>query len=181
MSTRRADPLPRLSGRVTLRRLCAGDLAAFQEYRHDAELGRYQGWSPMTDAEARAFLTQMSDAPLFAPGAWSQLGISASTEPRLIGDIGLFLAADSRHVEIGFTLSRRYQGQGLATVAVRAAIALALELTAADRVLGITDARNHASIRLLERAGLRRMETKATVFRGEPCVEHVYQLSRGDG
>jgi aminoglycoside 6'-N-acetyltransferase len=84
-------------------------------------------------------------------------------------------------VEIGFTLSRRYQGQGLATVAVRAAIALALELTAADRVLGITDARNHASIRLLERVGLRRAETKATVFRGEPCVEHVYPLSRGDG
>jgi aminoglycoside 6'-N-acetyltransferase len=153
MSTLRADPLPRLSGRVTLRRLCAGDLAAFQEYRHDAELGRYQGWSPMTDAEARAFLTEMSDAPLFAPGAWSQLGISESTEPRLIGDIGLFLAADSRHVEIGFTLSRRYQGQGLATAAVR----------------------------LLERVGLRRAETKATVFRGEPCVEHVYQLSRGDG
>lgn len=181
MNARSADPIPHLSGRVTLRRLCAGDLAAFQAYRHDPELGRYQGWSPMNDAEATAFLTEMSSAPLFAPGAWSQLGISESTEPSLIGDLGLFLAADSRHVEIGFTLSRRHQGQGLATLAVRAAIALAFEHTAADRVLGITDARNHASIRLLERAGLHRVETKATIFRGEPCLEHVYQLSRGEG
>lgn len=181
MNALRVDPLPHHSGRITLRRLCAGDLAAFQAYRHDPELGRYQGWSPMTDAEATAFLTAMSGAPLFAPGQWSQLAISESTGPGLIGDIGLFLAADSRHVEIGFTLSRRHQGQGLATVAVRAAIALAFEHTTAERVLGITDARNHASIRLLERVGLHRVETQATVFRGEPCREHVYQLSRGEG
>jgi hypothetical protein len=41
-----------------LRRLATADLAAFQAYRTDAALGRYQGWSPMTDAEARAFLEE---------------------------------------------------------------------------------------------------------------------------
>jgi hypothetical protein len=31
---------------------------------------------------------------------------------------------------------------------------------------------------LLERVGLRRVDTVATVFRGQPCLEHVYAISR---
>ena len=42
-----------------LRRLGVGDLAAFQAYRLDPELGRYQGWSPMSPAEATDFLSAM--------------------------------------------------------------------------------------------------------------------------
>jgi len=75
---------------VTLRRLAVADLAAFQAYRRDPELGRYQGWSPMPDAEAAVFLSEMSRAPIFFPGSWSQLGITEPPDPSLIGDIGLF-------------------------------------------------------------------------------------------
>ena len=39
-----------------------------------------------------------------------------------------------------------------------------------------TDSRNDASIRLLERSGFKRQETRDAVFRGEPCTEHVYVL-----
>ena len=51
-----------------LRRLRAEDLAAFQAYRAIPELGRYQGWTPQSDADAATFLANMAQAPMFTPG-----------------------------------------------------------------------------------------------------------------
>ena len=47
--------------------------------------------------------------------------------------------------------------------------------------LGITDARNLASLRLLERLGFAPRETRSTVFKGEPCVEVVCVLESPSG
>ncbi len=174
------DILPRLGTGCTLRRLSCHDLAAFQAYRHDTELGRYQGWLPMSDAEASSFLSQMGSASLLRPGTWSQIGIAESDSQRLIGDIGLFLAEDGGHAEIGFTLERSAQGRGVATAAVREAIKLTFESSGVERVLGITDARNLSSVRLLERVGMRRIATNNTIFRSEPCIEYTYAVTRDD-
>jgi aminoglycoside 6'-N-acetyltransferase len=174
-------PLPRLAGQVTLRRLAPEDLAAFQAYRGDPELGRYQGWTPMPDAEAQVFLAQMHAAGPLHPGAWFQLGIADGQSLQLIGDIGLLLSADGSSVEIGYTLARSAQGRGLATLAVREAVALVFECSAASQVLATTDARNGASIRLLERIGMQRAEESTALFRGEPCVEITYAIARPFG
>ena len=112
---------------------------------------------------------------------WSQIGIAKSDDDSLIGDIGLLLAHDGTYAEIGFTLRRQSQGQGIATIVVREAINLVFELTEAERIVGITDARNLSSIRLLERVGMRKIESANAVFRGEPCVEYTYALSRQAG
>ncbi len=96
----------------------------------------------------------------------------------LIGDIGLLLANDGKHVEIGFTLRRQSQGQGVCTIAVREAINLVFAHTQAERVLGITDARNLSSIRLLERVGMRKTKSSSALFGNEPCIEHTYAVSR---
>jgi RimJ/RimL family protein N-acetyltransferase len=173
-----ADPLPRLANGVVLRRLAVSDLPAFQAYRHDTALGQYQAWSATSDVGASSFLTEMSTAALFRPGMWSQIGIADSGSLALIGDIGLLLASDGRHAEVGFTLRRQSQGHGFATTAVREAIKLVFEHTKAERVLGITDTRNLQSIRLLERVGMRRAESRSAMFRGQLCVEHIYAVSR---
>ena len=174
----RVEPLPRFRNGVVLRRLSAADLAAFQAYRQDVLLGRYQGWGPTTDAEATLFLTQMNTAPLLEPGVWTQIGIAGSGDGALIGDIGLLLAADGQQATIGFTLRRESQGNGIATHAVLEAMNLVFEHTEARTVIAVTDARNVPSIRLLERVGMHRMATGAAWFRGEACVEHTYALSR---
>ena len=170
--------LPRFGNGFVLRRLGVEDLADFQAYRHDPELGRYQGWSPMSDEQATAFLSEMNRAPLLDPGAWSQLAIAAPEGRPLIGDIGLFLSADALCAEIGFTLARHAQGRGVATAAVREAIDLVFAARAVDRVVAITDARNTASVQLLERVGLRRTKSRQALFRGEACIEHVYAVGR---
>ena len=172
------DPLPRRVDDVVLRRLAPSDLSAFQEYRSDPELARYQGWKAKSDAEAGAFLAEMSAAPLLQPGKWSQIAIAEAGGPGLLGDIGLFLAEDGREAEIGFTLKRDRQGRGIATAAVREAIALAFERTNVERVVGITDARNLASIRLLQRVGMGMVESRDAKAGDGPCVEHVYAIAR---
>ena len=169
-----ADHLPRSGGGFVLRRLTVADLSAFQAYRGDAELGCYQGWRPMLDADAVAFLAEMHAAPFPRRGDWTQIAIARPDDGGLIGDIGIYFAEDGQHSEIGFTLSRPAQGRGIATSAVRDAIALIFSVSDVARVIAVTDARNVPSIRLLERVGMLRVHTREAVFRGEPCLEHTY-------
>lgn len=173
-------PLP-LGTAGQLRRLREADLADFQAYRALPELGRYQGWSVMTDAEARAFLAEMQAATCFEPGRWHQLGIADAGGERLLGDIGLHLSDDASTGELGFTLAPAAQGQGLATAAAAAALGLLWARTPAQRVMGVTDARNAPSIRLLQRLGFTRVAVRDTVFRGEPCTEWDFVLARPAG
>jgi aminoglycoside 6'-N-acetyltransferase len=172
--------LPRAFPGGLLRRMRTSDLAAFQAYRSIPELGRFQGWSPMSGTEALSFLGEMCNAQLFTAGDWVQLAIADHEDGHLIGDIGIFVSADGQTGEIGFTLAPAAQGRGIATAAVRQALQLLFDITRVKQVLGITDRRNVRSIRLLERVGFRHCESRSTVFRGEPCVEDVYALSRDD-
>jgi aminoglycoside 6'-N-acetyltransferase len=133
----------------------------------------------MSDTQALSFLAEMSEARLFIPGDWVQLGIAEREADQLIGDIGIFVSADGFNGEIGFTLAPAAQGRGIATAAVRQALQLLFSITRVARVLGITD-RNVRSIRLLERLGFRQLESRSAVFCGEPCVEVVYVLPRND-
>jgi aminoglycoside 6'-N-acetyltransferase len=135
----------------------------------------------MPDAEARAFLARMHTVGPLQPGFWFQLGIADAQDMQLIGDIGLLLSADGSSAEIGYTLARSAQGRGLATLAVREAVALVFECSEASQVLATTDARNRPSIRLLERIGMQRVEDRDAVFRGEPCVEITYAIARPQG
>lgn len=163
-----------------LRRMSPADLVAFQTYRAIPELGIYQGWSLMSDTEALDFLTEMQTARLFETGSWVQLGIAEADSDLLIGDIGLYLSEDGCTGEVGFTLRSASQGRGIATLAVKEALRLFCATTRVKQVVGITDALNLASIRLLTRLGFRLAETREAVFKGQPCVEHIYLLEVGD-
>lgn len=168
------DSLPVATSRTVLRRLSPSDLRDFQAYRTDPVVAAYQGWTAMADVSATAFLAQMNSSPLFVPGQWFQLGI-ASKVGELVGDIGICLhAREPTHAEIGFSLSARWQGQGLATEAVDAARRFVCLHGGVLRLKGITDTRNQPSISLLERLGFHLRQTESAVFRGEPCREHHY-------
>jgi RimJ/RimL family protein N-acetyltransferase len=179
MTTGAADPLPRESSRIVLRRLAPSDLERFQAYRADPETGRYQGWQPLPDVAAARFIAQMHAAPFGIAGEWFQLGIAERDTGALIGDIGVCVRMDPQpHAEIGFTLAAAARGRGLATEAVRLVVDLLFEHTGVERIVAVTDARNGPSISLLERVGMRLHATAAALFRDEPCQEHLYVLDR---
>jgi RimJ/RimL family protein N-acetyltransferase len=174
----RLDPLPRWTERLTLRRLNAGDLPAFQAYRLDPLVGQYQGWSPMSDDEALSFLNDMNAATALAPGEWFQIGIADRQSNTLIGDIGVCVSGDRREAEIGFTLGRSHQGQGLAGEAVREAIAMIFDATDVQRVFAVTDARNGRARKLVSSLGMTQLRTQESIFRGETITEHTFALTR---
>ena len=164
-------------GRV--RRLRCSDRRAFQAYRSEAELGRYQGWEPMSEQGAFDFLYGMSLVRGFRRGDWIQLGIAEAGTDWLIGDIGMYWSEGGSYGEGGDTLRTSSQGRGLATAAVRAVIELFFGQTEARWVQAVTDERNVASVRLLERLGFVHLATRAARFRGQPCVDLEYRLERG--
>lgn len=179
-SLREARGLPCEAERVRLRRLSPRDLARFQGYRSDPEVGRYQGWQATSEKEAARFLAEMHEAALGAPGEWVQLGIADRESDQLVGDIGLKRSSSAPEaVELGFSLAREAQGKGLAAEALRLLFATVLPALEITRVIAIADTRNTASIRLLERLGMTRTATHEALFRGEPCQEAHFSLSLG--
>jgi RimJ/RimL family protein N-acetyltransferase len=140
-------------------------------------VSRYQGWEPQSDQEASHFISAMSGVSLFPRGEWMQLGIADRGTNALIGDLGICITADGEKAEIGFTIAPAAQGQGLGSEAVGAAIGLVFEHTLVAQIFAVTDARNLPSVRLLERVGMRRIETVAAFFRGEACTEIIYAIS----
>jgi RimJ/RimL family protein N-acetyltransferase len=172
------DPLPLLHRNARVRRLRLDDLRRFQAYRSDPDVARYQGWAAMSDADAERFLAAMAETPLFRPGEWHQLAIAEVDSDALLGDMGVHVARDGSEAELGFTLARAAQRKGIATCAAEAAIKLLRERTAVARIVGVTDARNEPSVRLLTRVGMRQVASRETMFRGEPCVELVFAMAR---
>jgi aminoglycoside 6'-N-acetyltransferase len=171
-------PLPWPFPGGLIRRLTKSDLAAFQAYRQDAEVARYQGWARMDDAEALAFLVEMEQTPLWNPGEWIQLGIAPAADAPVVGDLGIHLSPDAREAEIGYTLARPAQGRGIATAAVDAACRQLFAATAIERITATTDQRNGPSIRVLERVGFVHESTRVVTFRGEACTELTFALAR---
>jgi ribosomal-protein-alanine N-acetyltransferase len=174
-------PLPHHCERVSIRRLRPSDLRAFHAYRSDSEVARYQGWSTISESEAVAFLHERSSASVLQSGHWCQLGIATRGDDQLIGDVGVCVADDLEQAEIGFSLGAPSQGKGFGNEAVRAVLDLLFMHTPVARVIAITDARNVPVIRLLERVGMRMTSTVDAVFKGQPCVEHVFAIRRGEG
>ncbi len=172
------DFLPLQTARLALRRFRTDDLAAFQAYRSDPELARYQGWQPVSDERALSFLAEQAEQVLGAAGQWLQVAVARLEGGELIGDLGLCVVdAEEGVLELGFTLARSMHGQGYAGEAVSSVLEALLSKGRVRSAVAVTDSRNRASVALLERLGFSLEHTGAAVFKDEPCVEHRFVLS----
>lgn len=64
-------------------------------------------------------------------------------------------ALDERQIELLYGLSERWWGQGLAAEAAQAVVKFGFERCRFKQILAITDAPNTASVRVMEKAGMR--------------------------
>lgn len=168
--------------RLVIRRFHADDAEAFAAYRSDPDVARYQSWDAYTPAQARAFVSEMATSHPGISGEWFQFAVADPQSKELLGDVALRLDPDDpSRAELGITFARAYHGRGYATEAGRAVITYACEQLGAETVFAITDARNDASIALLERIGMLRATTEHVRFKGEWCDEHTYELRREEG
>jgi RimJ/RimL family protein N-acetyltransferase len=173
------DFLPQSTERLILRRFVDLDLERFLAYRRDPQVSRFQGWSMLSDTEGQAFINEMQTASIGIPDEWFQIAIAHNQSNLLLGDIGIKVDVENPTiVEIGFTLRREEQGKGYAKEAVQVLIDLLFELGSINKIVGITDARNESSIRLLRRLGMKLLQSAEVEFRGELCVEQTFKLDK---
>ena len=174
--------LPLDTPRLRLRAFQMEDAAAFAAYRSDPLVARYQGWqAPFTLDQAREFIAEMQATRPGLLDEWYQIAIELKQDGRLIGDCAFYiLPEDGQQAEIGFTLTRAYQGQGLATEAVTRLIDYLFDTFQLHRLRALCDVDNRASSRLLERVGMRREAHFIENFwsKGEWRSEYGYGLLR---
>jgi len=165
---------------LRLRRLRADDLAPFLDYRSDPVVARFQGWDPMDEVQARAFIARNAAVESLTPGAWCQLAVAEAAGDALIGDLGLWLSSDAACAEFGMSIACGHQGRGHGSETARGAIALLFAAAPVARVQAHADVRNLACLRALERVGMRQVGERRLEWKGEACVEHGFVLSRAE-
>lgn len=146
-----------VTDRLTIRRFAATDAPALAAYRSVPEVARYQSWgTPYSEDQARRFVAALATSHPDTPGEWFQFAVTETASGRLLGDVAASPECDPRLVRIGFTLTPEAQGRGFATEAVMALLDYLFHTRGKHRVAADCDPRNVASVRLLERVGLRR-------------------------
>ncbi|TCP70371.1 GNAT family N-acetyltransferase [Baia soyae] len=143
--------------RLILRRFSTGDIEPFHLYRSNPEVATFQSWEDYQYHEAQVFVNQQIQNHPNQPGSWFQFAVALSGTNQLIGDCALHTPlVEPRIVEIGFTLSPEYQGNGYATEAVGALLRYVFHSLGKHKVIAFSDVRNSKSIAVLERVGMRR-------------------------
>ena len=167
------------TARLRLRRFAPVDVTDFHAYRADDEVVRFQSWQYYTVEQAERFVQQMSHHDPGVPGDPFQFAVARRTDEVLVGDCMFALdAGDPANAEIGYTLSPAHRGRGYAVEAARAVLGYAFDRHEVALVRAVTDTRNAPSIAVAERLGMRLVGTVRTSFKGEPCDEHTYEITR---
>jgi [ribosomal protein S5]-alanine N-acetyltransferase len=112
-----------------------------------------------------SFIENMERAP--SEPAWDWIAIHRS-EQAVIGDIGFMGGPDQGGVvEVGYSIVPEYRNQGYATEMARALIAWAFQEKGIKVVTAACLDDNFGSIKVLEKAGMRRLEPDGNMLKWE--------------
>jgi RimJ/RimL family protein N-acetyltransferase len=165
--------------RLTLRTFEPSDLDALAPIFSDSEVMRFSVRGPRSREDTRRFIEGcLAD---YAPGRWG-FGLWAVVhrrDRRLIGYCGLTRFDDvdgSPEVEIGYRLSPRYWGMGLATEAATAVRDHAFRHLGMTRLISMIEPENTRSVRVAEKVGM----TREKVIRkwDRPLLVYAIQARR---
>ena len=94
---------------------------------------------------------------------------------KFLGRAG-FAELDSGEIEVGYLFLKEYWGQGLATEALNALLGWAENVLLVSRILAYAPANHHASIRVMNKAGMRFLKTEAQNGENFTYYEHPLKL-----
>lgn len=143
--------------RLALREFAKGDWQAVHEYASDPEVVRYVDWGPNTEKETRDFIRRTMASCKEKPRRDYQFAVILKEEDRLIGACDIHLSEPPhQEASIGYCLNRHYWGNGYATEATRRLLAFGFDELQLHRIFATCDPQNKGSVRVLEKAGMRR-------------------------
>jgi len=173
---------PIRTGRLLLRPYQPGDVDAVYAYERLPETARYLANEPMSRAEAEALVTRrIGSSTLAGVGEVLNLVVELAQTGELAGDCVLFWYREGQ-AEVGYVLDPAHYGHGYATEAVGALLRLGFQELGLHRVAARCDARNAASARVMERAGMRREGylVQSEFIKSEWTDELIYAILRSE-
>jgi RimJ/RimL family protein N-acetyltransferase len=153
-----SSSFPIRTSRLTLRPYRPGDLAFLHSMFEREEVCRYLPWPPMDIDQARAKLDQrLRQTRLEGDGDPLVLAAEETETGRYVGEFMLRIkSVASRQGEIGWSLHPDAQGRGFATEGARELVRLGFDDVGLHRIVAGCDPRNAASLRVMDRLGMRR-------------------------
>jgi RimJ/RimL family protein N-acetyltransferase len=166
--------------RLLIRPFEEGDLEPLLRLESREDVARYVYNEPRARSEVEERIARFSrETTLEKEGDGMDLAMVLTGSGELIGKAFIQWNSEQHElVEIGYVVHPDHQGRGYATESARELVRMALGDMEAHRVIGRLDARNLASARVLENAGMRREAhlVENEFVKGEWASEVVYAL-----
>ncbi len=158
--------------RLEHRALTVDDAGAFFALNSHPDVMRFTGEPRLQSLEeAREAIVGYPDFDTVGYGRW---GCVLKENRSIIGFCGLKYLPELDAVDVGFRFLPQYWGRGLATEACAASITFGFDILKLQRIIGLVLAENVASIRVLEKVGMRRDGN--ITYEGQTVLR--YEISR---
>lgn len=142
--------------RLLLREFVAQDWRPMYVYQNDPRYLEFYQWEHRSEQDVKAFTRRFLDQQQESPRSRFQLAIVLSDSNKMIGNVGIRKPdANAISAELGYELEPREWNNGYGTEAATAMLKFAFEQLRLHRVSARVNANNSASIRLLEKLGMR--------------------------
>jgi RimJ/RimL family protein N-acetyltransferase len=146
--------LPVRTQRLSLRDFVQGDFDAILAYSSDPRVTRYLFFGPRDQHNTADYLEGLLASQRERPRTRFELAVEESSSGRVIGACDLSFI-ERNVVDLGYMLGTPDWGKGYATEISVALVETAFLDLRADRVISTVDVNNSASIRVLEKIGMR--------------------------
>jgi [ribosomal protein S5]-alanine N-acetyltransferase len=146
--------VPIRTARLSLREFVASDFQAVHAYSSDPRVTRYLFFGPRDEDSTADYLEGLLASQRERPRTRFELAVEEISSGRVIGACDLSFI-ERNVVDLGYMLGIDSWGQGYATEIALALIDAAFFDLRAERVISTVDINNSASIRVLEKIGMR--------------------------
>jgi ribosomal-protein-alanine N-acetyltransferase len=146
--------VPLRTDRLVLREFVKTDFDAVFAYSSDPKVTRYLFFGPRDEESTAEYLEELLASQIEQPRTRFELAVEEASSGRLIGACDLSLI-EANAVDLGYMLGTPDWGKGYATEISLALLEAAFCELRAERVISTVDVNNGASIRVLEKIGMR--------------------------
>jgi [ribosomal protein S5]-alanine N-acetyltransferase len=146
--------LPVRTARLNLREFVQSDFRAVYAYSSDSRVTRYLFFGPRNEDSTAEYLEGLLASQREQPRTRFELAVEEIASGRVIGACDLSFI-ERNVVDLGYMLGIENWGKGLATEISMALVEAAFSDLRAERVISTVDVNNSASIRVLEKIGMR--------------------------
>jgi ribosomal-protein-alanine N-acetyltransferase len=146
--------VPLRTARLTMREFVLADFDAVYAYSSDSRVTRYLFFGPRDRDSTAEYLEGLLASQRERPRTRFELAVEENASGRVIGACDLSFI-ERKVIDLGYMLGIEYWGKGYATEIALALIDAAFFDLRADRVISTVDVNNGASIRVLEKIGMR--------------------------